>query len=307
MLKNNWLKRVFIALIFWGMAPCAHAVELRAMVVPTEMLPAQPATNISQIPFFSNPAGYSHRRFGFYTEPSNLPIGFTSLKYVTVLIFDLSTGGIYLNINSSITQARPEPNTTSGGHEHNNSSRPVGSFDTLSGNTGPSGYGFTTIYTAPEASGNLEFTVKCDICPVDEINYLHVEVPGLASLQPAAQYNLVGSTATHPDNHYGTPSFVTKLAALGALYNLKYINQTGNQLEFNDISLVTGGLFDISGGWASPHIEHRNGISGDLRLVPVSRQEKLREFMAAVGITGTTLVHGAPAPHWHIRESGTNQ
>jgi hypothetical protein len=129
----------------------------------------------------------------------------------------------------------------------------------------------------------------------------------LYPLQPAEQYNLVGATATHPDNHYGTPSFVAKLAALATLYYMKYQSQLSNKLEYNDISLVTGGLFDIKNNWRSDHIEHRVGISADMRLVPSSREEKLREIMDYVEINGFITVHPLPAPHWHIREYGNNQ
>ncbi len=280
------------------LASVVHAADYRAIVIPVEMLPTYPITNINQLPQSPNVGVLSHLRFGFTTEPSYLRPGVPSKKIVTLVVVDVSTGGFIPNVNASFTQPRPELNTTSGGHEHENSIRPVGSFSNLSGNTGPSGFGLTTTYEAPEASGNLEFTFRCAIC-LDEINYIHVELAGLETLPPSAVYDLVGATPTHPDNHYGTTSFVAKLQAVAAIYYINYPNLPNNRLAFNDISLQKGGLFDIGATWTPPHSEHRNGTNVDMSLVPTARRLALRQLLVSVGIGGQIYVEGS---HWHVRE-----
>ena len=68
-----------------------------------------------------------------------------------------------------------------------------------------------------------------------------------------------------------------------------------------------GGLFDVNGNWNDPHREHRLGVVGDLRLVPVANQAALRKMLIDVGIVGPLLVHGPPAPHWHVREYNSHE
>ncbi len=38
----------------------------------------------------------------------------------------------------------------------------------------------------------------------------------------------------------------------------------GSVFNYNDQSLVQGGLFDINANWTTPHIEHRYGINCDV-------------------------------------------
>lgn len=309
----------FVGTLLFCMISAAQAGENRVMLYPVEKLPSYPATHISQLPEFgldqkivSGPSASSLRTYSFSLLPSNFrpSIAFTSRIRLAIVVYSTFTGAILFNVDAAISQPRPETGTLSGGHEHDNSSRPVGSFDILSGNTGASGYGFQTTYTAGETSGNIEFTIFCATCiESSKFEYFQVGVPGLYPLQPADQYNLVGAPPgwLHPDNHYGTPSFVAKLAALATLYYTKYQTQSSNKLEFNDISLVTGGLYDILNNWRPDHFEHRIGISADMRLVPAARERDLREWMEEIGISGKLLVHPPPRPHWHIREYGDNQ
>ena len=107
------------------------------------------------------------------------------------------------------------------------------------------------------------------------------------------------ATPTHPDNHYGTTSFVAKLQAVAAIYYINYPNLPNNRLAFNDISLQKGGLFDIGATWTPPHSEHRNGTNVDMSLVPTARRLALRQLLVSVGIGGQIYVEGS---HWHVRE-----
>jgi len=72
----------------------------------------------------------------------------------------------------------------------------------------------------------------------------------------------------------------------------------GNPLAYNDMSLVTGGLFDISGGWSKPHVSHRFGNDADLRFPPVSQRRRARQLIYASGIS-LIIIEG---DHWHLRQ-----
>ena len=87
----------------------------------------------------------------------------------------------------------------------------------------------------------------------------------------------------------------------GSLVSLadSYADAFPNQrLAYNGMSLVDGGLFDISGMWAPPHSSHRFGVDADLRLVPVAQRRRLRQLITAAGIS-TVIVEGN---HWHLRQ-----
>lgn len=116
-------------------------------------------------------------------------------------------------------------------------------------------------------------------------------------------YDLIGTTGTHSSNHWGTTSFLAKLRGAATLYYLRYAEQSSPLLAVNDISLETGGLFDVNANWTRPHAEHRIGVVADLRVVPVQRIAALRRMLQDVEILGRVLIHVPPdPPHWHIRE-----
>ena len=71
-----------------------------------------------------------------------------------------------------------------------------------------------------------------------------------------------------------------------------------NPLAYNDMSLPTGGLFDISGGWSKPHVSHRLGNDADLRFPPPNQMRRARQLIMASGIS-LIIVEG---DHWHLRQ-----
>lgn len=152
-----------------------------------------------------------------------------------------------------------------------------------------------------------------------------VMVAGLVSLTGnATDYVLVGTTSTHGDNHYLTPTAKAVAEILASKYREKFPKDP--PLHFNDASLVEGGAFDICTGretaegcatvsyknivpmcqlqsngsyscsWSRPHAEHRRGTVIDVRannVVPgkanyatsiPSRNEK--EFLKLAGRLG---------------------
>lgn len=213
-----------------------------------------------------------------------------------IICFDLFTGQIINNCNVVITH---EARANSGGHDHHDANRPKGTFQPPSGSTGTSG--LPTTYTAPEPSGIIDVTLT-GTAPtgqplVPSTFTIGVEIAGLADLGAGTNYTLIGATANHGDNHYGTPTMNGSLVTLADSYAAAF---PGSRLEYNDMSLVTGGLFDISGAWARPHATHRFGRNLDLRLVPAARRARLRQLIIAAGIPGI-LVEQRP-PHWHLTQ-----
>jgi len=108
-------------------------------------------------------------------------------------------------------------------------------------------------------------------------------------------YDLIGVTDTHSDNHYGTVSMNGSLVSLADSYANAF---PGQRLAYNDMSLEYGGLFDINGTWAPPHSSHRFGVDADLRLVPAERRLRLHQLITAAGIS-RVIVEGN---HWHLRQ-----
>jgi hypothetical protein len=211
-----------------------------------------------------------------------------------VFCFDIFTGQIIPNCNVVLTH---RARALSGGHNHD-ANRPRGTFQPASGNTGPTGQ-LPTTYTSPEPSGIIETTITgttSDGRPLIPGTFtIGVEIDGLAALGAGANYDLVGATATHGDNHNGTPTFNASLGTLADSYVLAF---PGQRLAYNDMSLPLGGLFDINATWAPPHVSHRFGVDCDLRLVPPQQRRRVRQLIAAAGI-GTIIVEGN---HWHIRQ-----
>jgi hypothetical protein len=133
-------------------------------------------------------------------------------------------------------------------------------------------------------------------------------VEGLFPLAPdPSNYDLVGSTNQHPVNHNGVLSLNQALVAISSEYATRY---SGDKLQYNDMSLLFGGVFDIEANWHSPHSEHALGLNVDLcmipgtsctRLVPADRRTALLEMIRAKN-TGVLVEKPPLAPyHWHLR------
>jgi hypothetical protein len=187
-----------------------------------------------------------------------------------------------------------------GGHDHDSANRPVGSFSPPSGLTDANGK-LETIYTAPEISGIVKATVS-GTSPnggptMPGSATIGVQINGLAPLGSNVNYDLIGMTVSHSDNHYGLQGFNSCLRTLAKRYAATY---PGSKLAYNDMSLINGGLFDISGAWSRPHGSHRFGNDGDLDIssVPVTRRSLLRGLAKNAGMS-TILVYGT---HWHLRQ-----
>jgi hypothetical protein len=82
-------------------------------------------------------------------------------------------------------------------------------------------------------------------------------------LGSGTNYVLVGSTSSHPKNHFGTAGTIKRLKALADSSNA----DSSWILQYNDISLQHGGPFDVSSDhyWDTPHQTHRSGVTVDMR------------------------------------------
>lgn len=295
----------------------AMAGEYRVMAIPSERIPNPAPTNVSQLAVSgtANNAATTSDVVVFAALPSDYSASnhFVSTKTETIYVYDVTTG--YIIPNSNVTLTPPKPRPFSGGHDHNDTSRPAGSLSPLSGNTGANGFQFQTTFTAPEVSGIVDTYGNCTApggftCFPNYDVPIGVEVPYFFELAPGSTYDLVGSygmpgvNSQHTRNHFGTYSFTSKLLDLAALYYMQYQNQPNPKLQFNDMSLEKGGLFDIYNNWHPDHFEHRVGISADLSLVAPARRRNLPLLLRKAGIVGLVKVH---ANHWHIREYGATQ
>lgn len=205
---------------------------------------------------------------------------------------NLSTGEIIPNCDITLSLNGVSDD---GGHAHN-TNRPLGQWDPAFGNSGSDGF-LESTYTSPEASGVINFLATGTQPSGDPIfpfeDTIFVRIPGLSTLVAGANFNLIGQTPTHPDNHYGTTQFKTTLVTIANTYAAKF---PGNKIEYNDMSLQFGGIFDIFAGWQPPHSSHRFGNDVDVRLVPTAQRADLKSIIKGAGVR--VFVEGN---HWHLR------
>lgn len=196
-----------------------------------------------------------------------------------------------------------QPN--SGGHDHHDDSRPQGTLEPISGSTGDTGFAFTTVYTAREVAGVTEVGVTGRTPSGGSIFggfTIGVRVAGLEELAEGENYDLVGSfgepgvTSQHIGNHYGTPALNAMLVRLADDHAAAF---PGEVLQYNDMSLVGGGLFDLGNNWVRPHRDHRFGRNLDLRtiVIPAQNRRALRQLILDGGFR---LLEELNPPHWHL-------
>jgi hypothetical protein len=104
----------------------------------------------------------------------------------------------------------------------------------------------------------------------------------LVPLLDGTNYDLIGSDSVdglrHPDSHYGTEAVVDALTQISDKYAAVHTN---DRLRYNDMSLVFGGVFDISGDWdpagKDGHKFHACGVDIDIddavnRFNPINKK-----------------------------------
>ena len=242
--------------------------------------------------------------------PANLTPGTTSQGFVNFHCYDIET---FLPVNCVVTATLGplDPATTTppffGGHVAHLPPQPLGkvrnakeppSADDVSvkGNTLN---GFTVVYTAPEASGQVQFVTTWTFPPFylcldrssgqfrricTDTDHLNVGLSGLQDLPPNPSYIVSRDRAqTHPRGTSGTPATNDSLARLALLYFV--ISQGQRTLSINDMSLPQGGLFDIAANWAPDHKTHRRGIQADINQEGIDCLNDV-DLQAAVRVMG---------------------
>jgi hypothetical protein len=197
-----------------------------------------------------------------------------------VVVVQSNTGVPLANKTVTISLAVAEE---SGGHNHHDDTRPVGSLSggtsidayTMRGMTNSQGQ-FKFTYTAPEVAGSYIMSATCTGCVTTATRGFSVRVPGLVPMPNSPNYVLIGSTATHRSNHYLQSDALRTADKLAERWKLLYPQSP--LLHYNDASLHLGGVFDFSTSkvWRPPHSEHRRGVALDVRArrdstsIPVS-------------------------------------
>ena len=258
--------------------------------------------------------------------------GYSKGERKTTKVFScriVQTGAIIYNCLLTLTMER-EP--FSGRHIHMGGEiayplSTVGKWEPSSAPTGPLGSPgtLTTTYTAAEASG----TINLKITAIDQDNgtfipdfnaSIRVWVNNLVPVIDGINYDLVGGTPEHTDGWNTTVDFRNKLISIANKFSMVYPPPSDPDapriIQYNDMSLVWGGLFDICylkssgacGGssgagnphdpWKlSPHKSHRNGISVDLRIITLDKQH--RALMKKI-LKGEKVNIWPNSDHWHL-------
>jgi hypothetical protein len=133
-------------------------------------------------------------------------------------------------------------------------------------------------FTAPEFSGNLEIKATSTTDNVEDKKELVVKVPNLVEFAAGGDYSLTGTKeGKHTKNHF----FYSQTAKDELVKAAKEFadadwNTTG-KIRLNDMSLESGGLFDLNAQWTNGdgHDSHRIGRSVDienLKLEPIKKK-----------------------------------
>ena len=162
--------------------------------------------------------------------------------------------------------------------------------------TGSDGLAFV-VFRASSVAGPVEVRASSEGA-TDGVVEVVVGVGGLMELPEGNGIALIGETATHPENHWGTTGMVSALQNLG----VGFLSRFGKPIEVNDMSLPLGGLFDLGADWQPPHVEHRVGLSADLRTSGRTPAELrfIQDVLEELG-GGVHDETRAPAPHYHLR------
>lgn len=207
------------------------------------------------------------------------------------------------------------PVANSGGHvdAQHVGARPDGQLRRQTGTTNASGE-FTTTYTPSHIGGIVNVRASSGGVNSAEIG-VNIRVPDLVQLQGGANYELIGTSLSHPQNHWGTAAANAGLQGIANDYASTFYPNPQNPipdadiLRYNDQSLTWGGKFDLPRRWGNggSHHEHRRGVNCDVRCcanpgnVPPDRWDRLDEIFTDRGSTLTLDETETNSPHWHLR------
>ena len=176
---------------------------------------------------------------------------------------------------------------SSGGHAHIGN-RPAGQFIVSAGQTSDNGI-YSTLYIASIIAGyDKIFVTSTATSEMDSVE-LHVRIPNLVPLLQESPHLLTLHTSDEVDqNHsvqnsnYGLQTVIVGIVSVIAQYSNELELDNETFIGSIDMSLPSGGLFDINGNWAPPHELHRKGSSVDFTHFYRDRQRNLRSVTISV-------------------------
>jgi hypothetical protein len=227
--------------------------------------------------------------------PSSLSVNPTEVR-------PRGTGGVdtaTVIVTGAMSGAMVSPTVTasanSGGHQHQNQ-RPVGTIRPASRKADASGRANFTYRS--NLAGGIE-TIAATVGGGVQAD-ISVRVPGLVELAAGADYDQVGQTAIHPDNHFGAAATIASLQTIAANFEAHKVANNlpaWPRVAYNDISLERGGIFDINGDWAPPHQTHRVGQTVDFRTNHLSAAQ-MAVLRGIINAEGATILN--EGNHWHL-------
>lgn len=203
----------------------------------------------------------------------------------------------------------------SGGHDHDDATRPKGTLSLAQGTTDANGEVKVT-FKAEEVAGIHTIKATCANCTNSPASQeIKVKVPDLVEMPPdtktPASYSLVGViTGVHNSSHWFS------LDSRNTLYKIvDTMFKTGwGTVGVNDGSLVWGGVFDINRNWTKSHSGHRTGNEVDLSFgnpKGISEAQRRKTYTELCKKENTafsvqTLWHqnDGYAPHFHLYLDG---
>ena len=156
---------------------------------------------------------------------------------------------------------------TIGGHNHVSPPPPPITFidvfgqTTTSCKTDSSSGECSVLLVAPDVSGSY-IVVASSADAQDQTKGLLVAAPGLFQMTFTPPFTIPsGFKPIHPSNHFGSLALNARLVLLSSSY---YANKR-KALVINDMSLPSGGIFDLDANWRAPrHVYHQTGHSVDI-------------------------------------------
>jgi len=183
------------------------------------------------------------------------------------------------------------------GHDHSNATPPIEFPNNDRCKSGiPMNSSVAWKFKTPAHAATLTLTwTWSGACSGSQTKTAQAGIEGLSPLPAGIGYALVGATAKHASNHYATGAVLSAIPLIASDYRATFPKDS--DLLVNDISLLYGGLFDIGGGWAAPHITHRFGSQVDLQksTIPAEHQAKFEELAKKHG--ARILIEGT---HYHL-------
>lgn len=187
---------------------------------------------------------------------------------LTAYCFDMNTGQVIPNCGLQLFNGYY---MYTGGHNHESGRPQSGQWKAWGTITPTSGWypgysGLTVNFSAPQL-GQWEWIDACAAhCTTSNVL---VAFSDIYAYFPNNHAVLIGTTSTHPANHFGTSQTNSAVNAILQTYWNEFSACAQYQpVGVNDMALHHGGLFDYQATWQPPHHTHHRGRAVDFRCKP---------------------------------------